>query len=157
MNGFLILCAMSLHSAVMTNDWTPLVAAEGALVTIEMDVSSVPLPSPLPKLDGAGKGVKLESPLSTYRDAQSLIQKGNELADRGKAILNRAEREGKLTVDIRLPALPADDSSSRRKTCSSGNCPLSVKVPEDTSTNDKPAQTHRSGPFRHRHCGRERR
>jgi len=43
-------------------------------------------------------------PLDTWRDAKNLIQKGNELADRGTAILDQAERDGKLTVDIRLRA-----------------------------------------------------
>jgi|LSQX01.3.fsa_nt_gb hypothetical protein len=42
-------------------------------------------------------------PLDTWRDAKDLIRKGNELANRGKQLLDRAERDGKICVDILLP------------------------------------------------------
>ena len=91
MNGLILVTMFSLASAVWSNDWTPRVATEGAMVTLEKEVSPAPVPKPIPKPDpdGAGIGTKLESPLDTYHEAKALIAKGNDLADRGKVILDQ--------------------------------------------------------------------
>ncbi len=83
--------------------------------------------------DGSGKG----SPLDTLRDARELIRKGNELADRGKAILDRAERDGKITIDVRLPKpnlrqeviAPSQKSTM---SCQNGVCSLVPQQPGQT-------------------------
>jgi hypothetical protein len=155
MNGLILMFAVSLHSAVLPNDWTPWVATEGAIVTLELEIPSAPLPTPKP--DGAGKGAKIESPPDTYRDAKTLIEKGNALADRGKAILDQAERDGKITVDIRLPNPPAIDSPARRKPCSGGGCRLSTDGADDPPVNTDPAQTCSGGAGKHRRFLRWRR
>ncbi len=64
--------------------------------------------------------------LDVVRQAKDLIRKGNELADRGKAILDAVQREGKLTVDIRLPKISAD--------CPDGKCSTAVFVPQVSAT-----------------------
>lgn len=58
--------------------------------------------TPCPECSDGSAGLS-GGPIDTYRDARELIDKGNALADRGKAILDAAERDGKITVDVRLP------------------------------------------------------
>jgi len=55
------------------------------------------------------------------REVKELIRKGNELADRGKAILDAAERDGKVTIDIRLPKPTPLRASAA---CTEGACPV---------------------------------
>ena len=62
------------------------------------------------------------SPFNIIKQAKELIRKGNLLADRGKALLDAAQEEGKLTIDIRLPQVPTD--------CPDGKCSTAVSVPE---------------------------
>jgi len=102
-------------------DWTPVIATEAAKVTMEKPVP--PAPDPEPDDDTGDSGQPVTGPLDTYRDAKELIRKGNELADRGKAILDAAEREGKVTVDVRLPktAVPNPPPSGP---CPGGVCPV---------------------------------
>jgi hypothetical protein len=69
-------------------------------------------------------------PLDTLHDAKELITKGNALADRGKAILDQAERDGKITVDIRLPKSVA--TQARNGSCPGGICPLMPPMPVQT-------------------------
>jgi len=71
-------------------------------------------------------GAAVGGPLETYRDARVLIRKGNELADRGRAILDAAERDGKITVEVRLPAL---DRATERL-CPDGVCPVAGEYSE---------------------------
>jgi hypothetical protein len=139
MNYLILMFAVSLHSAVLPDDWTPRVAAEGAIVTLEWEIPPAPLPTPKP--DGARKGTRVESPLDTYREAKALIDKGNTLADRGKAILDQAERDGKITVDIRLPEPLVNDSRPKRKPCSGGICPLCVDTEKPSPSNTEPTPT----------------
>ena len=77
--------------------------------------------------DGSGKG----SPLDTLRDARELIRKGNELADRSKAILDRAERDGKITIDVRLPK-PNLQQQPSTMSCQNGACSLVPQQPGQT-------------------------
>jgi hypothetical protein len=62
-------------------------------------------------------------PLDTYREARELIRKGNDLADRGRAILDAAEREGRITFDVRLPRV--EKPAVPYATCRDGVCPVS--------------------------------
>ena len=57
--------------------------------------------------------MKVGGPIDTYRDAKALIDKGNALADRGKAILDQAQRDGKITVDMRLPTPPVSNPQTQ--------------------------------------------
>jgi len=100
-------------------DWRPLLCCEGGMVTLRM-TDERPEPAPTPDDD---RGAAVGGPLETYRDARALIRKGNELADRGRAILDAAERDGKITVDVRLPAL---DRATERL-CPDGVCPVAPK------------------------------
>jgi len=61
-------------------------------------------------------------PLDTWRDAKDLIRKGNDLADRGTALLDAAQRDGKITVDVRLP--DTDVSAGGNTSCPGGVCPV---------------------------------
>jgi hypothetical protein len=154
MNGLILVMMFSLSSAVWSNDWTPPIAAEGAIMTIEMDVSAVPTPSPKPDTDGVRRGAKLESPIDTYREAKTLIEKGNALADRGKAILDQAQKDGKITVDIRLPA----DSPSKQKadlTCL--GCPAETQVEDQSPASNESAQACSGGVCKQRRFLRWRR
>ena len=78
-------------------------------------------------------------PLDTWHDAKDLIRKGNELADRGKVLFDRAERDGKLTVDIQLPKpnlqrqLPIKEEPVANA-CPGGVCPLVPAQPNQTAT-----------------------
>jgi hypothetical protein len=79
-----------------------------------------------------GSAGQYGNPLDTYRDAKALLAKGNELADRGKALLDAAEADGKIMLAVHLPktlkpartaeAKPADD-----QTCPGGVCPCKPK------------------------------
>jgi len=60
------------------------------------------------------------APFSIIRQAKELIRKGNLLADRGKALLDAVQKEGKLTVDIRLPQIATD--------CPDGSCPVTAPL-----------------------------
>jgi hypothetical protein len=103
----LLLCLMfAATTATQADDLTALVATEAAVVSIEKASQSQPAPTPDP--DGAAIGKQtVTGPLDIFRDGKALIDKGNALADRGKAILDQAQRDGKITVDIRLPMPPA--------------------------------------------------
>jgi len=77
-------------------------------------------------------------PLDTWRDAKDLIRKGNELADRSKALFDRAERDGKISVDIRLPKpnLPSQGPVQKgpvTKACPGGICPRVPEYPKRTA------------------------
>lgn len=65
------------------------------------------------------------------RQAKELIRKGNELADRGKSILDALQRDGKITVDIKIPKISKIDISIPIIDCPDGSC----KVPQKYSTN----------------------
>jgi len=132
MNTIFVTFLIAMTSNALANEWTPLVASEGAAVTIERQ--SAPAPQPAP--DGAAPQVG--GPIDTYRDAKTLIDKGNALANRGKAIFDQVERDGKITVDIRLPpSLKSTNSTSG--TCRDGTCPIPSRP--QTPLVDKP-QTH---------------
>jgi len=144
MNAMLLmLCVLG---AAEPNDWTPVIATEGAMVSLEKS-EPAPLPQPKPDPDGAGAaGQPVTSPLDTLRDAKELIRKGNDLANQSVAILDQARRDGKITVDIRLPKPTAADAAAPqtpRTTCPGGVCPhlpswATVATAGDVTTNPTP-------------------
>jgi len=138
----LFACFVGLYSVVaLATDWTPVIATEAALLTLEKPAAPTPAPKPKPKPDANGAGVPAGSPLDTYRDAKALIDKGNALADRGKAILDRAERDGKITLDIHIPrpsgGIQAEIPKPICSRCTGGFC----SEPNDT---DRAWQPHES-------------
>lgn len=117
------------------------IACEAAVVTL------IDAPQPAPQPDpGDQTGATYGGPLDMLRDARELIRKGNDLADRGKTILDAAEREGKVTIDVRLPG------TSVRDDCPDGRCPTippptSVPVAQTGTTYDCSGGVCRRGLF----------
>jgi hypothetical protein len=80
-----------------------------------------------------GSAGQYGNPLDTYRDTKELIAKGNDLADRGKALLDAAEADGKIILAVHLPkvlksAKAADaKTADDRTTCPGGVCPYTPK------------------------------
>ena len=121
MKTILLVLVLAATQDAQRADCTALAATQGAMLTLEKAPAPAPTPTPAP--DGAPVG----GPIDTYRDAKTLIDKGNALADRSKALLDQAQRDGKITVDIRLPTPPATGALAACPpggTCRSGLCPL---------------------------------
>jgi hypothetical protein len=129
--------------ATGATDWTPTIACEGAMVS--MAEAPMPEPEPAPD-DGAMPGSPITGPLDTFRDAKELIRKGNDLADRSKALLDAAQRDGKITVDIRLPkvdgrsitAEPATPAAPPSIVCGPAGCTLVPSLPPPAVTSSPP-------------------
>ena len=118
--GFAFLCFASPCDFVATNL---------ALSTMTDGVTPEPIPSPFdcPTCKDTGwimhgDGHQTKCPdcdlaglpggiFDTIKQAKELIRKGNLLADRGKEILDAVQRDGKITVDIRLPGTSVSVSS----------------------------------------------
>ena len=142
----LLLCCCGCAAAIGASDYRDAAAIDLALAT----TVDAPAPSPGPTPDKCARckgtgwithgdgykipcpdcqgsaGAKVGGPIDTYRDAKALIDKGNALADRGKAILDQAQRDGKITVDVRLPAPPVSNPQTQPRTggtCPGGVCP----------------------------------
>jgi len=60
-------------------------------------------PMPPPVVQPAPTGL-----LDTIRAAKALIAKGNALADRGKQLLDAAQRDGKIRLGVILPDVPVE-------------------------------------------------
>ena len=136
----IVLMMLCVLGASAPNDWTPVVATEAAMVTLEKNAPA-PLPQPKPDPDGAGAaGQSATGPLDTLRDAKELIRKGNDLANQSVALLDQARRDGKITVDIRLPKPVAAETApplTPRKTCSGGSCTHLPSWATDRAANDR--------------------
>lgn len=78
----------------------------------------------------AAVGESFGGPLDTLRDAKELIRKGNDLADRSKALLDAAQRDGKITVDVQLPKPFPLAGTSAPQSCPGGICPVVPPRPE---------------------------
>jgi len=97
--------------------------------------------TPCPDCSDGSSG-PYDGPLDTFREAKELIRKGNALADRGKALLDAAEREGKVTVDIRFPGATSPvlgdaPGANGQTTCLGGFCPYVPPAPsEGTNASD---------------------
>jgi len=109
----LLACCIGCTTAVATDDDRDVLAVEAAITTL-MDS-----PQPAPQPPSPDTGDQFGGPLDTLREAKELIRKGNDLADRGKALLDAAQRDGKITVDVRLPGVPTPAD------CPDGRCPVS--------------------------------
>ena len=161
---------------VRANDYRDAAAVDLAIST--MVDAAVPQPGPSPAKCSRCKGTGWTShgdghrtpcpdcqngssnqygnPLDTLRDAKSLIAKGNALADRGKVLLDAAEVEGKISVDIRLPktlrsAKPAESKPTDSGMCPNGVCPWMPKAPPQTSPDvTTPANAGRRMDWGHR-------
>ncbi len=110
----LLACCVGCTAAVATDDDRDVLAVESAVTTL------IDAPSPAPQPPPPDTGDQFGGPLDMLRDARALIDKGNALADRGKALLDAAQRDGKITVDVRLPGVPAPAD------CPDGRCPVPV-------------------------------
>jgi hypothetical protein len=145
----IFVCSLiSLCGNALADQWTPVIATECAMITLEKSTPApIPQPAPKPDPDGAKPGSQaVTSPLDMFRDARTLIDKGQSLADRSKAILDQAEQDGKITLDVHLPKpapteLARADVSSGCKNCHGGVCPYAPNASEknksDTTATDK--------------------
>jgi hypothetical protein len=94
MRWILLLLMVCTGCQNQTPDVRDAVSCDLAVAMFTQEVVPVPAPD---------TGALPTGPLDIVRDAKSLIEKGNVLADRGKQILDAAQRDGKVTVDVRLP------------------------------------------------------
>ncbi len=129
MKMFFLILALAATPAVYGSDCTALVSTQGAIVTIEKAAMPTPAPQSAPGAATVG------GPIDVYRNARDLIDKGNDLADRGKAILDQAQRDGKITVDIRLPATPSS-TCPQGWTCNGNSC---TRTRDTTKLPDMPS------------------
>ena len=145
--GVCCLLLAGCEAASQADSFRDAAAIDFAVATmIDSDVPAPPAPERCPRCNGSGwithgDGHKTPcpdcqngsdgpygGPLDTLRQAKELIAKGNELADRGKALLDAAQRDGKITVDIRLPettppVLGQSPPTAGNTTCPGGVCP----------------------------------
>jgi len=93
--------------------------------------------TPCPECSDGSSG-PYGGPLDTLREAKE----GNELAYRGKALLDAAEREGKITVDVHLPKSesPRVEHRPAGGTCPGAFCPYVPPAPSE-GTNASDART----------------
>ena len=115
---WLLMCSLGAGggAAILPLVWTPLIATEASVVT--MTEREAPLVEP----EDTDIGQPAGGPFDSIRDAKELIRKGNELADRGKTILDQAEREGMITVDIHLPGSESKRANSASETAFGNSC-----------------------------------
>jgi len=78
--------------------------------------------------EGAVPGDIYGGPLDTVRQVKELIARGDELTAWGLALKSQADREGKVTIDIRLPggsvAHAPPPNEMTRIDCTDGVCQL---------------------------------
>ena len=160
--GFLVFAVVGCQPAGLSHDFRDAVAVEFAVATM-LGNSPSPNPPPNPPTPDRcprckdtgwithGDGHRTPcpdcsdgsigpygGPLDTWRDAKDLLRKGNELADRSKQLLDRAERDGKISVDIRLPKPNLHSETPVEKkpvtsTCPGGVCPIVPSQPQQTA------------------------
>ena len=154
--------AFGQSATVEQNDWTPIIATEAAYATMSGSVTPTPIPpdnkykckfckdtgiithgdghtTPCPHCNAG------DSPQGwILSDAKALIAKGNKLADRGKLILDQAERDGKITVDVHLPK-PTTQAGTWQ--CDGNVCRLvpnvEATVPTETTQKNQPVYRRR--------------
>ena len=132
------------------------VAVDFATATMTKGVAPAPIPSPFDCptckdtgwiMHGDGHQTKCPNcdlaklpggPFDIIKQAKELIRRGNELAERGKALLDAFEKDGKITVDIRLPDAPKQPPKEEPKPitvssgCANGQCSVSGYKPSKT-------------------------
>lgn len=77
------------------------------------------------------------NPFDIIQQAKELIRKGNELAKRGKDLLDAFEQDGKVTIDIKLPTKPTvvpKVSVPANSGCSGGSCKSNFRSPVKPKT-----------------------
>ena len=130
------------NESTATADYTDVAAADMALATMVEPATPQPLPPP----DGSDNGslVRVGGPVDTIREAKALIRKANKAVDRGTAILDAVERDGKVSVDIKLPKpLPKAKAVRtriiRQRVCDGTSCHYEdVEVPIDEDDEPTP-------------------
>lgn len=150
-------------TATATADYTDVAAADMALAT--MVDTSLPTPAPgkcekcggdgwldhgdghrtpCPECNPGAPLLRLGGPVDTIREAKALIRKANKAVDRGTAILDAVERDGKVSVDIKLPRVAKVTSAVRtrtitRRVCDGQSCHYEdVQVPIDEDDEPTP-------------------
>lgn len=115
--------------------YSPLVAVAAAEAAMQDESTPSPLPLPPEPDDTDGDtGAKPGGPLDILRDARALVEKGNKLADRGKLILDKAEQEGKITIDVRLPG--GTKAEKPQGDCADGSCQLPPSETKESTAED---------------------
>ena len=141
-----IICLLPLlagcNESTATADYTDVAAADMALAT--MIEPAAPQPLPPPDDDDTGAIGRVGGPVDTIREAKALIRKANKAVDRGTAILDAVERDGKVSVDIKLPKpLPKAKAVRtrivRQRVCDGTSCHYEdVEVPIDEDDEPTP-------------------
>lgn len=141
-----IICLLPLlagcNESTATADYTDVAAADMALAT--MVEPAMPQPLPPPDNGDTGSISRVGGPVDTIREAKALIRKANKAVDRGTAILDAVERDGKVSVDINLPSVSRSTSAVRtrtitRRVCDGQSCHLeTVEVPIDEDDEPTP-------------------
>jgi len=163
---WLLVCLCGCEVARSAEDYRDAVATDLAITTMTDAPQPGPAPAPVKCLrcngtgwithgDGhrtqcpdcqAGSAGAYGSPLDTYRDAKALIAKGNALADRGKAILDAAESDGKIMLAVHLPKVLRSTKIAEAKTpdakqtCPDGVCPYRPSESPDSGGNVRSSQ-----------------
>jgi len=149
-----LLCCCGCGVVRAESDWRDAVAVDLAVAT--MVDATAPKPNRCERCKGTGSithgdghrtpcpdcqataGEDFGGPLDTLRDAKELIRKGNDLADRSKALLDAAQRDGKITVDVHLPKSLPLAAPAVGQSCPGGVCPV---VPPRLEVPAPPPQT----------------
>lgn len=145
---WVLLCCCGCEAVRAESDWRDAVAVDLAVATMVDAPAPVPKPDRCERCKGTGSithgdghrtpcpdcpataGESFGGPLDTLRDARELIRKGNDLADRSKALLDAAQRDGKITVDVRLPQPLPLAAPAVGQSCPGGVCPVVPPRPE---------------------------
>jgi len=165
------------NESTATADYTDVAAADMALAIMVDSNKPTPAPGKCEKCGGDGwldhgdghrtpcpecnPGAPLPTlggPVDTIRDAKALIAKANKAVDRGTAILDAVERDGKVSVDIKLPKpLPKSKAVRtrivRQRVCDGTSChyeDVEVPIEDDEPTpfdesNEEEATTQAAG------------
>lgn len=151
----LLCCFLPLLSGCSTEtataEYLDIAACDMAMATLTEPAA--PLPAPLPAPDG-DKG-EFGGPIDTIRDAKLLIAKANKAVDRGTSILDAVERDGKVTVDIKLPKPVAKAAKEKpvrtrivtRRVCDGTSChyeKVEVPIEEEATPFDETEQKEAS-------------
>jgi hypothetical protein len=173
----MMICACGCSENTAAGDYRDAAAADLAVASMVETANPLPAPEKCDRCDGSGwiehgdghrtpcpqcqgsAGDEYSGPLDTIRDAKELIRQANRAVERGNAILDAVERDGKVTVDVRLPGRAVQNFETRKSYCdnSTGYC-LSTPLGEScdlypglAKTCIAPDSSCDSGPLR-RNC-----
>lgn len=135
-----VLCCCGCEAVRTGSDWRDVVAVDMAVAT--MTDAPAPKPDRCERCKGTGvithgdghrtpcpdcqatAGESFGGPIDTLRDVRELIRKGNDLADRSKALLDAAQRDGKIRIDVQLPKPFPLAGTLAPQSCPGGICPV---------------------------------